>query len=137
MNRYGILNSARRAVIALVHTVVFGILALYQLLIRQHPLPLVSAGRGQLAAPIALTTIYFIVTVVLFVLLRFSQCSLERLYFGFCATSAGIGFLRAFFGDPTAYAELLARVLLLVSAIVAGTLIWRKHVQQSLPQYAD
>ena len=137
MNRYGILNSARRAVIALVHTVVFGLLALYQLLVRQHPLSLLSAGHGQFAAPIALTTIYFIVTVVLLVLLRLSQCSLERLYFGFCATSAGIGLLRALVGDPTAYAELLARVLLLASAIVAGTLIWRKHVQQASPQYAD
>jgi len=136
MNRYGILNSAKRAVVALMHTVVFGLLALYQLLIRQHPLSLLSAGRGHFAGPIALTTIYFIVTAVLLILLCYSQCSLERLYFSCCATSAAIGLLRAVVGDPTAYAELAARVLLLGSAVLIGTLIWRNHAQAA-PEFAD
>ena len=136
MNRYGILNSAKRAVIALIHTVVFGLLALYQLLIRQHPWPLLSAGPGHFAGPIALTTIYLIVTIVLLVLLRYSQCPLERFYFTLCASSAALGLLRAFAGDPTAYAELLARVLLLGSAIVVGTLIWRNHTQAAA-EFAD
>ena len=136
MNRYGILNSAKRAVIALIHTIAFGLLALYQLLIRQHPLPLVSAGRGHFAAPIALTTIYFLVTVVLLVLLCYSRCSLERLYFGFVATSAAIGLLRAAVGDPTTYAELAARVLLLGSAVIAGIFIWRRHANAA-PEFAD
>ncbi len=136
MNRYGILNNAKRAVIALVHTVVFGLLAFYQLLIRQHPLPLLSAGRGHLAGPIALTTIYLIVTGVLLILLRYSQCSLERLYFTFCATSASIGLLRAVIGDPTAYAELAARVLLLGGAVIVGALVWRSHAHPE-PELAD
>ncbi len=136
MNRYGILNSAKRAVIALVHTVVFGLLALYQLLIGQHPLALLSAGSGHLAGPITLTTIYFIVTTVLLVLLRYSQCSLERLYFAFCSTSAAIGLLRAVVGDPTAHAELAARVLLLGSAVITGTFIWRNHTQGTT-EFAD
>jgi hypothetical protein len=136
MNRYGILNSAKRALIALIHTVIFGLLALYQLLIRQHPLSLLSAGRGHSAAPIALTTIYFIVTLVLLILLRYSQCSLERLYFTLCATSAAIGLLRALVGDPTAYAELAARVLLLGSAIITGMFIWRAHTQAA-SEFAD
>jgi len=136
MNRYGILNSAKRAVIALIHTVVFGLLALYQLLIRQHPWPLLSAGPGHFIGPIALTTIYFIVTIVLLTLLRYSRCSLERLYFSLCATSAALGLVRALVGDPTAYAELLARAVLLGCAVITGTLIWRNHIQTAT-EYAD
>jgi hypothetical protein len=136
MNRYGILNSAKRAVIALIHTVAFGLLALYQLLTRQHPASLLYAGHDHFAGPIALTTIYFIVTAVLLILLRYSQCMLERLYFSCCATSAGIGLLRALVGDPTAYAELAARVLLLGFAVIIGTLIWRNHAQAA-PGFAD
>ena len=136
MNRYGILNSAKRAVIALVHTVVFGFLALYQLLIRQHPTPLVAAGPSHRAGPIALTAIYFIVTLVLLILLRYSQCSLERLYFSCCASSAAVGLLRAVIGDPTAYAELAIRVLLLGSAVIIGAFIWRNHTQAAA-EFAD
>jgi hypothetical protein len=136
MNQYGILNNRKRAMIALVHTIFFGLLALYQFVTRQHPLALLSASRGRMAGPIALTTIYLIVTVVLLILLGFSRCAIERLYFGFCATSAAIGLLRALLGDPTAYVELGARVMLLSCAVITGTLIMRNHAQ-SAPQFAD
>jgi hypothetical protein len=136
MNQYGILNSRKRAIIALIHTIVFGLLACYQLIIRQHPLSLLSASRGRMGGPVALTTIYFIVTVVLLILLRYSRCAIERLYFSVCATSAGIGLLRAVLGDPTAYAELAARVMLLGSAVIIGFIIVRQHTQP-VPQFAD
>jgi hypothetical protein len=72
----------------------------------------------------------------LLLLLRYSRCSLERLYFSFVATSAAIGLLRVLVGDPTAYAELAARVLLLGSAVVAGVFIWRNHTQAA-PEFGD
>src|SRR3954468_16839641 len=103
MNPYGILNSRKRAIIALVHTILFGLLAFYQLLTRQHPVALLAALRGRLLGSIALTTIYLIVTAVLLLLLGYSRCVLERLYFSLCATSAAIGLLRSALGDPTTY----------------------------------
>jgi hypothetical protein len=89
-----------------------------------------------MAGPIALTTIYLIVTAVLLILLRYSRCSMERVYFGFCSTSAAIGLLRSLFGDPTASAELGARVMLLSCAVITGTLIMRNHAR-AIPQFAD
>ena len=136
MNQYGILNSRKRAIIALIHTIIFGLLALYQFVTRQHPVGLLGVSRGRMAGPVALTAIYLIVTAVLLLLLRFSRCFIERLYFGFCSTSAAIGLLRSFAGDPTAYAELAARVALLGCAVITGTLILRNHSQAD-PQFAD
>jgi hypothetical protein len=136
MNQYGILNSRKRAIIALIHTVAFGWLASYQFVTRQHPLALLSASPGKMTAPIALTTIYFIVTVVLLILLRYSRCPIERLYFGCCASSAGIGLLRSLLGDPTAYAGNGARVICLGCAAITGALIMRNH-SSIAPQFSD
>ena len=51
-------------------------------------------------------------TTVLLVLLRFSRCAKERLYFGLCAASAAFGLVRILLGDPVLHANVL-RVLLL------------------------
>src|SRR5512140_918619 len=98
MNPYRILNSSKRAIIALVHSVVFGLLAFYQFAINQHPVGLANAHRPHLAGPIALTVIYFIVTTVLLVLLRLSRCAMEKLYFALVTSSAAIGLWRVAFG---------------------------------------
>jgi hypothetical protein len=127
MNPYGILNSRKRAIIALVHTILFGLLAFYQLLTRQHPVALLAAPRGRLLGSIALTTIYLIVTAVLLLLLGYSRCVLERLYFSLCATSAAIGLLRSALGDPTTYAGSGMRVTLLCLAVITGAAILRTH----------
>ncbi len=136
MNQYGILNSRKRVVIALVHTIAFGLLALYQFISRQHLTALLSASHEHMAGPIALTAIYLIVTTVLLVLLRFSRSFIERLYFGLCATSAAIGLLRSLLGDPTVYAGNGARVMLLGLAAITGALIMRSHTQ-AVAQFAD
>jgi|SRR3954463_642170 hypothetical protein len=127
MNPYGILNSRKRAIIALVHTVVFGLLAFYQLLTRQHPVALLGAPSAKLAGSIALAAIYLIVTAVLLFLVRYSRCALERLYFSLCATSAAIGLLRCALGDPTMYAGSGVRVMLLCLAVITGAAILRTH----------
>lgn len=135
MNRYVILNSRKRTIIALIHTVAFGLLAFWQFATNQHPAALVLARSPHLAGPLAMTAVYLIVTVVLLILLRYSGTSLERLYFGLVSTSAGIGLLRVAFGDPTLHLGALIRVLLLGCAALVGLLILKQHSGQM--QFAD
>ena len=136
MNAFRILNSRKRAIIALVHSVFFGLLALFQLLSRNHPRPLIVATPGHLAASIILTAIYFIVTVVLLVLVLVSRGAIEKLYFAFCSTSASVGLLRVVLGDPTAYAGNFVRVFMLGCGVLTGMWILRLHSTPQ-PQFAD
>jgi hypothetical protein len=136
MNSFRILNSRKRALIALVHSVFFGLLALYQLLSNYHPAPLIGATSGHFVGPATLTTIYFIVTIVLFVLVLASRGALEKLYFAFCATSAGVGLFRVVVGDPTIYTGNFIRVLMLACGVFTGTLILRVHAEAQA-QFAD
>lgn len=136
MNRYVILNSRKRTIIALIHTVAFGLLAFWQFAINHHPSALVSAHSPHLAGPIAMTSIYLVVTVILLILLRYSGTPLERLYFGLVSTSAGIGLLRVAFGDPTLHLGALIRVFLLGCATLVGLLIMKQHSIQQV-QFAE
>lgn len=135
MNSFRILNSRKRAIIALVHSVFFGLVATYQLFANYHPTPLISAASGHLTGPAILTSIYLLVTVVLLVLILFSRNATEKLYFAFCATSAGVGLLRVVAGDPTTYAGNFLRVFMLGCGIVTGTCILRMH-SPAQPEFA-
>jgi hypothetical protein len=124
MDRFAIINNRKRAVIALVHSVFFMGVAGVQLAIsRAEPF---SMRREKVVAPIILLAIYVIVTTVLLILLRFSRCTRERLYFAFCAASAAFGLVRILLGDPVLHANVL-RVLLLFCAVIIGTGILRSH----------
>ena len=124
MDRFAIINNRKRAVIALVHSVFFMGVAGVQLAIsRAEPF---SMRREKVVAPIILLAIYVIVTTVLLILLRFSRCTRERLYFAFCAASAGFGLVRILLGDPVLHANVW-RVLLLSCAVIVGTGILRTH----------
>ncbi|MGZ4787423.1 MAG: hypothetical protein ACXVZX_02815 [Terriglobales bacterium] len=136
MNRFRILNSRKRALIALVHSAAFGLLAGYQLMINHHPAPLVGAIAGHVTGPAILTSIYFIVTTVLLLLVIASRGPIEKLYFAFCSTSAAVGLFRVVLGDPTVYAGNLLRVFMLGCAVLTGTLILRLH-QEPQPQFAE
>jgi len=123
-DRFAIINNRKRAIIALVHSIFFLGVAAVQLAI-SHALPF--SPRGQEAtAGIVLLTIYIIVTTVLLVLLRYSACTREKLYFAFCAASAGFGLVRILLGDPVLHANIL-RVLLLFCAVMIGSGILRTH----------
>lgn len=135
MNSFRILNSRKRAIVALVHSVIFGLLASYQLLANYHPTPLILALPGHILGPAILTTIYFVVTTILLVLVIFSRSPIEKLYFAFCATSAGVGLLRVVLGDPTMYAGNLLRVFMLGCGIVTDLLILRAH-SETQPEFA-
>jgi len=124
MERFGIITNRKRAIIALVHSVFFLIVAGTQLAV-SHAAAF-SIHREKIAGSIILLTIYAIVTTVLLVLLRFSHCVKEKLYFAFCAASAAFGLVRILLGDPVFHAN-VARVLLLFCAVLTGTVILRNH----------
>jgi hypothetical protein len=124
MDRFAIINNRKRAIIALIHSVFFLGVAGVQLAI-SHAEPFSIRGR-KMAGGIVLLAIYVIVTTVLLVLLRFSRCTRERLYFAFCAGSAAFGLVRIVMGDPVLHANVL-RVLLLFCAVVIGKGILRAH----------
>ncbi len=129
MDRFAIINNRKRAIIALVHSIFFLGVAAVQLAI-SHAEPF-SVRSGKVIAGSILLTIYVIVTTVLLILLRFSSCTKERLYFALCAASAAFGLVRILLGDPVMHANVL-RVLLLGCAVIIGTGILRTHSSVTL-----
>ena len=131
MDRFAIINNRKRAIIALVHSVFFLGVAGVQLAI-SHAAAFSIHGEKRVSGTILLA-IYVIVTTVLLVLLAFSHCAREKLYFAFCAASAGFGLVRILLGDPVLHANIL-RVLLLGCAVVTGTIILWEHSEFRLRQ---
>jgi hypothetical protein len=128
METYAILTNRKRAIIALVHSIVFLVIATISLPSRPktglfYPQRVFSAGN------IAIFCVYLIVTSVLLILTRYSRCLRERAYFAFCSASASVGLLRSLFGDPIAHVGPIARVLLLATAVLIGIAILSIHSQ--------
>jgi hypothetical protein len=129
MPHYSILTNRKRAIVALVHSVFFLLLAVVQLPSYMPPARIhIHAAYG---ATVALLAIYCIVTAVLLVLTWFSRGSLERLYFAFCSTSASAGLFRILFGDPPLHLAGFVRVLMLSLAVLTGFMILREHTEPS------
>ena len=131
MDRFAIITNRKRAIIALVHSVFFLGIAGMQLA-RSHATAFSLHGEKKLGATILLA-IYVIVTTVLLVLLLVSHCTKEKLYFAFCAASAGFGLVRILLGDPVLHANVL-RVLLLGCAVLTGTIILRRHSEPAVAE---
>jgi hypothetical protein len=129
MKSFAILNSRKRAIIALVHTVIFLCIAALQTALSHAKA--FSLHGDKIAGGIALLAIYTIVTTVLLVLLRYATHSSERLYFALCATSAAFGLVRILLGDPALHAGVL-RVCLLSAAVLVGVMILRTHSAHKL-----
>jgi hypothetical protein len=123
-DRFAIISNRKRALIALVHSIFFLGVAAVQLAI-SHALPFTVHGE-RATAGLVLLSIYILVTTVLLILLRYSACTREKLYFAFCAASAAFGLVRILLGDPVLHANVL-RVLLLFCAVMIGTGILRSH----------
>ena len=128
MHDYVILTNRKRAIIALVHSVFFLLVALLQ--IRSYMPPVRIHIHTAFGATLALITIYVLVTAVLMILTAFSRCSLERLYFAFCSTSATAGLFRILFGDAPLHLAGIIRVLMLGLAVFTGFAILREHTQE-------
>ncbi len=126
---YSVLTNRKRAVIALVHSVFFFFVALSGLVGKSAipPLAMAIERQSHLAPALAITAVYVLITGILVWLFRFSAAQREKLYFAFCATSAGTGLLRVLFGDTSLHAEACIRAIMLACAIVTCTLILRSH----------
>ncbi|SRR5579871_1472080 len=121
MNDFGVLNSRKRAVVALVHSVVFLGIALHGFV---SPKAGILRGSG-VVGDFVLIGIYFVVASILAWLVTISRCLRERVYFALCASSATFGLLRAIFGDATLPVAQYMRVIMLSSAVAVGFLILR------------
>ena len=124
MDRFTIITNRKRAIIALVHSIFFLLVASMQLAVSRAQA--FSIHREKIAGSVILLAIYIIVTTVLLLLLRAAHCAKEKLYFGLCAASAAFGLVRLLLGDPVLHAN-IARVLLLLCAVITGTVILRNH----------
>ena len=86
MESFSILNSRKRAIIALIHTIVFLGVAGIQAAV-SHAEPLAIHG-SRASSAVILLGIYLVVTTVLLLLLKASDCTKEKVYFALCAGSA-------------------------------------------------
>jgi len=128
METFSILNSRKRAIIALIHSVFFLALAAVQAAV-SHAAPL-SFRRSRPVGELVLLAIYVVVTTVLLLLLKASDCAKEKLYFALCAASASFGLVRIVMGDGVLHVNAM-RVLFLGCAVVIGVLILRTHTMQA------
>lgn len=133
MNDYAILTNRKRAIIALIHSVFFLLIAARG--ITSPPLsPIWLHLHEGLTAGMVMLIIYLIVSSILWQLTRISRCPLERFYFGFCSLSATVGLLRSIFGDAPMHLAIFIRVLLLTFAVITGFVILKEHSEPELAE---
>jgi hypothetical protein len=138
MNDFGVLTNRKRAVIALIHSIVFLGIAF-----RGFASP--KAGvlhRSGATSDLILIAIYLIVASILVWLVTISRSLAERAYFALCAVSATSGLLRTIFGDHAVPPAQYLRVVMLSAAAGLGILIVRSHsrpanVTAALPSEAS
>lgn len=121
MNDFGVLNSRKRALIALVHSLVFLGIAIHGFV--SPKLGVLHGSRA--VGDFALTGIYLVVASILAWLVTWSRCWCERVYFAFCAASASFGLLRTIFGDSALPVAQYMRVIMLSCAVAIGIVIVR------------
>ena len=123
MNDFGVLTNRRRALIALIHSVVF-------LGIAFHGFVSPKAGvlhRSGATGDFILIAIYLVVASILVWLVSISRSLVERIYFALCAVSASSGLVRTILGDQVIPSAQYLRVLMLSAAVGLGILIVRSH----------
>lgn len=123
MNDFGVLNNRKRALIALIHSVVFLGIAAHGFLSLKAG---ILGGAGA-TGDFVLIGIYLVVASILVWLVGLSRCARERIYFALCACSATSGLLRTVFGDVSIPAAQYMRVAMLSSAVAVGILILRSY----------
>jgi len=126
MGGFSILTNRKRALVALLHSVVFLLIAVRQM-VAANPAAGIWVGSTVSRATWILCGIFAIVSSILLWLLVISKGWMEKLYFGFCTISATSGLVRTAAGDQTFHAGLYVRVVMLVSAVLVGLLIVRIH----------
>jgi hypothetical protein len=127
MSSYAILTNRKRAIIALVHSIFFLLVALMSSL--GQPKAGLLFAQAKPAGDWAMLGIYVAVTTILLILVRVSSCARERVYFAFCSTSASFGLLRIVFGDAHIFVAQYVRVGMLACAVLTGYIILRRHLE--------
>jgi len=122
MNDFGVLTNRKRALIALIHSLVFLGIATHGFAAPKAGVLLPGSGG---TGDFILIGIYLIVASILAWLVSIARCAKERVYFALCASSATFGLLRTVFGDTTLPPAQYLRVIMLTSAVVVGTWIFR------------
>jgi hypothetical protein len=126
MGGFSILTNRKRAVVALVHSVVFLLIAVRQM-IAANPAAGIWVPSTVSRGTWILCGIFTIVSAILLWLMLISRGWMEKIYFGLCTMSATSGLLRTAAGDQAFHAGLYIRVVMLVSAVLVGLLIVRVH----------
>ena len=135
MGGFSILTNRKRAVVALVHSVVFLLIAVRQM-IAANPAAGIWVPSTVSRGTWILCGIFTIVSAILLWLMLISRGWMEKIYFGLCTMSATSGLLRTAAGDQAFHAGLYIRVVMLVSAVLVGLLIVRVHsrTQPEMPE---
>ncbi len=126
MSGFSILTNRKRAIVALVHSVVFLLIAFRQM-VAATPAAGVWIPSAVRPGTWILCGIFAVVSSILLWLFFISRGWMEKVYFAFCTVSATSGLLRTAAGDQTFHAGLYIRVVMLVSAVVVGLMIVRRH----------
>src|SRR5690349_7233838 len=131
MPDFAILTNRKRALIALIHSIVFLGIAFHGF---AAPKAGIVNGRFTSSGDVALLLIYTVVASILLWLVSLSRGWRERCYFLLCAGSASSGLLRTVLGDPRFPAGQYLRVILLSSAVILGTAILRSFSRPLQPE---
>jgi len=126
MDEYFLLNSRKRAIIALIHAVVFLSVA-GRGLVGPAQRALFTMERSVRTSGFVMLAVYAVVSSVLLYLFHRSRCIRERLYFGFCTSSAVLSIVRTLMGESTLRPAQVLKVFMLVCAGGAAIAIWRDH----------
>jgi len=126
MDGFAILTNRKRALVALVHSVVFLLIALRQMVAAS---PAAGIWVPSMVSPRTwiLCGIFAVVSAILLWLFVISRGWMEKIYFALCTISAASGLLRTAAGDHAFHAGLYLRVVMLVSAVLVGLVIVRVH----------
>ena len=122
MNDFGVLNTRKRALIALIHSLVFLGIAIHGFASPKAGVLLRGSGG---TGDFILIGIYLTVASILAWLVTLARCTRKRMYFVLCTGTATFGLLRTIFGDASLPAAQYMRVTLLSSAVVVGSVILR------------
>jgi hypothetical protein len=122
MNDFGVLTNRKRALIALIHSLVFLGIAMHGFASPKAGVLLPGSGA---TGDFVLIGIYLIVASILAWLVSIARCTKERVYFALCASSATFGLLRTILGDATIPVAQYLRVIMLTCAVVVGGWVFR------------
>jgi hypothetical protein len=137
MSEFSVLTNRKRAIVALIHSIVFLLIAFRQM-IGATPAAGIWVPASVSTGTWVLCGIFTIVSGILLWLFAISRGWMEKLYFGMCTASATSGLLRTACGDQTFHAGLYVRVVMLSSAVLVGWLIVRMHsTEQAIAESTD